>query len=316
MRVLVTGGAGFIGSHLVERLLNEGHEVTCLDNFDDFYDPRLKRENLRTTLTRDQFRLYEGDFRDAELLDRLFKEIQPELVIHLGARAGVRPSIEDPLLYYDINVNGSLRLLEAMRNHGVERALIASSSSVYGNNEKVPFAESDPVDHPISPYAATKKAVELLSHTWHHLWGLKIAQLRFFTVYGPRQRPEMAIHKFTRLIEQGKSIPFFGDGSSRRDYTYIDDIIDGIICVMQSDFSYDIVNLGESQTNTLATLVDLIGRELGKKPKLEMLPLQPGDVTITFADISHARQQYGYNPTTPLADGIRKFTAWYLENKN
>ncbi len=316
MRVLVTGGAGFIGSHLVERLLKEGHEVICIDNFDDFYDPRLKRSNLQASLRREQFRLCEGDFRDAELLDQLFRDTQPELVVHLGARAGVRPSIEDPLLYYDINVNGSLSLLQAMRSHGVERALIASSSSVYGNNEKVPFAETDPVDHPISPYAATKKAVELLSHTWHHLWGLKIAQLRFFTVYGPRQRPEMAIHKFTRLIDQDLPIPFYGDGSSRRDYTYIDDIIDGIICVMQKDFSFDIVNLGESETNSLATLVDLIGQALGKKPELEMLPLQPGDVTTTFADISHARQQYGYNPTTPLADGIRKFTAWYLENTN
>lgn len=315
MRVLVTGGAGFIGSHLVERLLEEQHAVICLDNFDSFYDPAIKRKNLHQALEYPGFELVEGDFRDQDLLDRLFRQTTPELVIHLGARAGVRPSIDDPSLYYDVNVTGSLRLLEAMRKHGVERALIASSSSVYGNNRKVPFAETDPVDHPISPYAATKKAVELMSHTWHHLWGMKIAQLRFFTVYGPRQRPEMAIHKFTRLIADDQPLPFFGDGSSQRDYTYIDDIIDGIICVMQSDFSFDIINLGESETNSLTRLVELIGNELGRKANLKVLPQQPGDVDITFADITHARRQYGYNPTTPLADGIRKFTEWYLENQ-
>ncbi len=316
MRVLVTGGAGFIGSHLVEKLLQHGDSVTCLDNFDDFYDPDIKHRNLETARRSEGFHLVEGDFRDGELLDRLFRETKPELVIHLGARAGVRPSIADPLLYYDVNVNGSLRLLEAMRNHDVERVLMASSSSVYGNNRKVPFAESDPVDHPISPYAATKKAVELMSHTWHHLWGLKVAQLRFFTVYGPRQRPEMAIHKFTRLIDQGQPIPFFGDGDSRRDYTYIDDIIDGIFCIMQTDFDYDIINLGESETNTLTKLVELISGELKREPQLDRLPRQPGDVDVTYADVSHARQHYGYQPTTPLAEGIRKFTAWYLANRD
>ncbi len=314
MRFLVTGAAGFIGSHLVDRLLARGHEVVGLDCFDDFYSPALKRSNLEGARTSPTFHLVEGDIRDCALLERLLTERPVETVVHLAARAGVRPSIADPLLYQDVNVGGTGRLLEAMRSTGHDRLIFASSSSVYGNNSKVPFAETDPVDHPISPYAATKKACELLCHTYWHLFKLRCCCLRFFTVYGPRQRPEMAIHKFTRLINDGQELPIFGDGSSRRDYTYIDDIIQGIEAVIGVDFDFDIVNLGESQTTTLRQLVQLIELALGKKALLKQLALQPGDVMQTFADLQHARTRYGYSPRIPIADGIPRFVEWYTSH--
>jgi len=313
-RVLVTGGAGFIGSHLCERLQKEGWEVTCLDNFDDFYPPVLKRENLKALLSSDRFRLIEGDIRDEPFLERIFKEGEFDLVVHLAARAGVRPSIRQPLLYEEVNVRGTLNLLEACRRHGVRKFIFASSSSVYGKNPKVPFAEDDPLTSIISPYAATKRAGEILCYTYHHLYGLDVFCLRFFTVYGPRQRPEMAIHKFTRLIHEGRAVPVYGDGSSRRDYTYIDDCIDGVMRAIERVRGYEVVNIGEARTVPLMELVRLIERALGKEAFVEHLPPQPGDVPITYADVTKARKLLGYEPHTPIEEGIRRFVQWFLES--
>ena len=312
MSYLVTGGAGFIGSHLVERLLDEGHRVICLDNFDDFYDPALKRGNLRRALQESRFRLIEGDLRDAGLLKKIFQEEEIENIVHLAARPGVRPSIQNPLLYADVNIRGTMNLLEACQKHGVRRFIFASSSSVYGNNPKVPFAEEDPVDNPISPYAATKKAGELICHTYHHLYGLNIACLRYFTVYGPRQRPEMAIHQFTRLIDQGKKVSLFGDGNSRRDYTYIDDAIEGTMGALSRDHGYEIYNIGESRTTSLSELIQLIEERIGKRARIEHLPTQPGDVERTYADIRKAQRLLGHRPRTDIGEGLTRFIRWYL----
>lgn len=311
MHLLVTGAAGFIGSSLCDHLLSRGHRVTGLDNFDEFYDPGLKRSNIASALVHPSYTLITGDIRDGDCLDGIFSAGTVDAVIHLAARAGVRPSIEQPLLYEDVNVRGTLVLLEAMRRAGVGRLLFASSSSVYGDNRKVPFAETDPVDHPVSPYAATKKAGELICHTWHRLHGIRVACLRFFTVYGPRQRPEMAIHRFVRQIENGEPLVLFGDGATRRDYTYIGDIVQGIERVLSAEFAYDIVNLGESQTTTLAELVRLIESATGRTADIHRLPVQPGDVEQTWADLEHARKTYGYAPVTPVAEGIREFVRWY-----
>jgi UDP-glucuronate 4-epimerase len=315
MNILVTGGAGFIGSHLSERLLREGHRVIVLDNFDDFYDPRRKRKNLERLGSHPGFRLYEGDLRDEAFLNRLFSVETVEIVAHLAARAGVRPSIRFPALYADVNIRGTFNLLEACRHHAVGRVVFASSSSVYGNNPKVPFSETDNVDNPISPYAATKKAGELIAYTYHHLYGLNIACLRYFTVYGPRQRPEMAIHKFTRLIHQGKKLSLFGDGSSRRDYTFVEDAVEGTVNALQRSHGYQIYNIGESQTTSLRELVRLIEDRLGKKAVVEHLPTQPGDVDWTFADIQKAREELGYNPKTDMPTGLKKFVEWYVEEQ-
>jgi UDP-glucuronate 4-epimerase len=312
MNILVTGGAGFIGSHLSERLLREGHRVIVLDNFDDFYDPRRKRKNLEPVIQNPRFRLCEGDLRDEAFLDKVFRGAGIEVVAHLAARAGVRPSIQYPALYTEVNIRGTFNLLEACRHHKVGRMVFASSSSVYGNNPKVPFAETDNVDNPISPYAATKKAGELICYTYHHLYGLDIACLRYFTVYGPRQRPEMAIHQFTRLIHQGKQISLFGDGSSRRDYTYVEDAVEGTVKALSRESGYEIFNIGESQTTTLAELVQMIEERLGKKAVIEYLPAQPGDVERTFADIHRAKEKLGYLPQTDMRTGIKKFVEWYL----
>jgi len=313
MNLLVTGGAGFIGSHLVERLLSEGHRVVGLDNFDEFYDPALKRRNLTRALQTPGFRLVEGDLRDEERLRNIFQEENFEMVAHLAARAGVRPSLENPLLYTEVNIRGTLNLLEACKNSGVRRFVFASSSSVYGNNPKIPFAEDDPVDNPISPYAATKKAGELICYTYHHLYGLDIACLRYFTVYGPRQRPEMAIHQFTRLIHQDKKISLFGDGSSRRDYTYIDDAVEGTMGALFREHGYEIYNIGESQTTTLSQLIQSIEEKVGKKARVDYLPAQPGDVQRTFADIRKAGAKLGYRPRTGIQEGLTRFVRWYLE---
>jgi UDP-glucuronate 4-epimerase len=313
MNYLVTGGAGFIGSHLVERLLAEGHRVICLDNFDDFYDPALKRRNLTQALKDSKFCLVEGDLRDEDLLHKLFPEEKIEIVAHLAARAGVRPSIENPLLYADVNIRGTLNLLEACKKYKVRRVVFASSSSVYGNNLKVPFAEEDPVDNPISPYAATKKAGELICHTYHHLYGIDVACLRYFTVYGPRQRPEMAIHQFTRLIAEEKKVTLFGDGSSRRDYTYIEDAIEGTIAALGREHGYEIYNIGESQTTSLAQLVQWIEEQLKKRARVEYLPAQPGDVERTYADIRKAVQRLGYRARTDIREGLARFIRWYIE---
>ena len=315
MKILVTGGAGFIGSHLVERLLDEGHPVVCLDNFDDFYSPALKRRNLARALKHPGFRLVEGDLRDEAGMKQLFAGGKFDLVAHLAARAGVRPSVENPALYVDVNLRGTVHLLEACRNHGVRRFLFASSSSVYGNSSRVPFSEEDPVNTPISPYAATKKAGELLCHTYHHLYGMDVACLRYFTVYGPRQRPEMAIHHFTRSIHEGRKISLFGDGSSRRDYTYIDDAVGGTLAAIRREHGFEVYNIGESQTIALAELIAAIEEQVGKKAVIEHLPEQPGDVKLTYAKIEKARERLGYNPKTQIREGLARFVRWYLEER-
>jgi UDP-glucuronate 4-epimerase len=311
--ILVTGGAGFIGSHLTRRLLARGDRVTVLDDFNDFYNPARKRENVVPLLPRPDYRLVEGDIRDEPLVDRLFAAGGFDAVIHLAARAGVRPSLAEPILYEDVNCIGTLRLLEAARRHGPKVFLFGSSSSVYGINEKVPFAESDEVNQPISPYATTKRTGELLCYNYHHLYGLKTACLRFFTVYGPGQRPEMAIHKFTDLIFQGKTVPMYGDGGSRRDYTYVDDIVDGLVATLDLAPGFEILNLGGADTTSLADLVRSIGEELAIEPRIEYLPSQPGDVPITYADVSKAARLLGYSPKVPLREGLRRFVAWYRE---
>ncbi len=313
MKIIVTGGAGFIGSHLCKTLLANGHHVLCIDNFCDYYDPAIKRGNIREILDSDRFQLCEGDIRDRKFLNDAFR--QPcDMVIHLAAMAGVRPSIENPVLYQDVNINGTVNILEQCRMSDIKHLIFASSSSVYGNNEKVPFSEDDPVDHPISPYAATKKAAELLCHTWHHLFGISCLALRFFTVYGPGQRPDLAIHKFTRRITNGEPIQIFGDGTSSRDYTYIGDIVDGIVRgieYVQSRNLFEVVNLGESRTITLSELLETLEDELGMKAIRQNLPMQPGDVDRTFADISKAKRLLGYDPHTSFREGVRQFVAWY-----
>ncbi|HEX5760848.1 MAG TPA: NAD-dependent epimerase/dehydratase family protein [Thermoanaerobaculia bacterium] len=313
--VLVTGGAGFIGAHLVRRLFARGDRVTVLDDFNDYYDPARKRRNVEPFRGRPDFRLVEGDIRDAALVERLFASGHFDAVVHLAARAGVRPSLAEPVLYEEVNCVGTLRLLEAARRHGPRTFLFGSSSSVYGINEKVPFAEDDPVDQPISPYATTKRAGELLCFNYHHLYGLRTACLRFFTVYGPAQRPEMAIHKFTRLLAGGRAVPMYGDGESRRDYTYVDDIVDGVVAALDLAPGFEILNLGGADTTSLADLVRWIAEELGVEPRVERLPEQPGDVPITYADVTKAGRLLGYSPKVPIREGIRKFVAWYKEHE-
>jgi UDP-glucuronate 4-epimerase len=312
--ILVTGGAGFIGSHLTERLLGRGDRVTVIDSFNDFYDPARKRSNIAPVLERDDYRLVEGDIRDHALVDRLFADGRFDAVVHLAARAGVRPSLEDPVLYEDVNCIGTLRLLEAARRHGPQVFVFGSSSSVYGINQKVPFAEDDPVDQPISPYATTKRTGELICFHYHHLYDLKVSCLRFFTVYGPRQRPEMAIHKFTDLLARGETVPLFGDGSSQRDYTFIDDIIDGLLRALDLAPGFEIFNLGGAQTTALRDLVDGIASALAVEPRIQYLPAQPGDVPITFADVEKAGGMLGYAPCVPVHEGLKRFVAWYLEH--
>ncbi len=313
MKALVTGAAGFIGSHLVDRLLKDGWSVVGVDNFDEFYAPQVKRHNLAGALTNPRFQLIEADIRNEQAMA---KAVTPDLdvVIHLAARAGVRPSIEQPLLYHDVNVNGTVVVLEAVRRCGIRKFIFASSSSVYGNNQKVPFSETDNVDFPISPYAATKKAGELICHTYHHLYGIAINCLRFFTVYGPRQRPDLAIHKFARLIEEGRPIPIYGDGSMMRDFTYIDDIISGVLAAMDRCTGYEIYNLGESRPVSVTDLVAEIEKALGRKATLQRLPLQPGDVNRTYADVAKAQAQLGYCPSTHIATGLARFVAWLRAN--
>jgi len=305
MNIFITGVAGFIGSNLAKRLLNEGNQVSGIDNFDDFYNPEIKRNAVKDLLQQPNFSLTEGDIRDSNLLTRIFRNEKPEAVVHLAARAGVRPSIEQPALYYDINVSGTLILLEAMRSAGIRKLAFASSSSVYGNNRKVPFSESDNVDNPISPYAATKKAGELLCYTYHHLYQFNIHCLRFFTVYGPGQRPEMAIAQFGQKIDSGEPITLFGDGSSRRDYTFVDDITQGISASVRNLSGYEIINLGNHNTILLIDLVHAIEETIGKKAIINWKPMQAGDVEITYADISKAQQLLGYNPDYKVSDGLR-----------
>jgi len=311
--ILVTGGAGFIGSHLVGRLLDEGAwRVHVVDDFNDFYDPGLKRANVRAHVGREGYRLVEADIRDRDALASVFAAGEFDTIVHLAARAGVRPSLSEPLLYNETNVTGTLNLLELARRHTVRQFIFGSSSSVYGQNAKVPFAEDDPVARPISPYAATKAAGELLCHTYSHLYGLRCVALRFFTVYGARQRPDLAIHKFARLISQGKPIPVFGDGTTRRDYTYVDDIIAGVRAALDYEATpFEAINLGESRTVELRELISLLERELGREALIDRQPPQPGDVPQTFADISKARALLGYDPQTQIEEGIRRFVEWF-----
>jgi UDP-glucuronate 4-epimerase len=315
--MLVTGGAGFIGSHLCERLLSDGVKVICLDNFDSFYDPDIKIKNAEGIAKkfRDLFELVTGDIRNPGHLKAVFQKNQIDFVVHLAARAGVRPSIADPLLYQDVNIRGTIVLLEACKAYKIKNFIFASSSSVYGENQRVPFTEEDLNIQPISPYGATKRAGELLCYSYHHLYGMNVACLRIFTAYGPRQRPEMAIHQFTRLIDRGEKIQIYGDGSSRRDYTYVDDLIDGIFAVIHHHKGFEIYNLGESQTTSLNELIRLIEEALGKKANIEMLEFQPGDVSVTYADVSKAKRMLKYQPRVKMEEGIRRFVEWYQKER-
>lgn len=309
MKTLVTGGAGFIGSHTAERLLERGETVTVLDDFNDFYDPALKRRNVAAFAGR--ARVVEADICDLPALRQVFEENRFDAVVHLAARAGVRPSIRQPLLYNRVNIGGTHHLLELAREFGVKKFVFASSSSVYGVNQKLPFAESDPIFQPISPYAATKLAGEALCHVYHHLYGLDVVCLRFFTVYGPRQRPDLAIRKFTAAIAAGQPVELYGDGTTRRDYTYIDDILQGVLAALDRSFGYEIINLGESRTVELIELVRLIEKELGRPAMIRFLPPEPGDVPVTYADISKARRLLGYQPQVPIEEGIARFVRWF-----
>jgi UDP-glucuronate 4-epimerase len=314
MRVLVSGGAGFIGSHLVEKLLAASHDVVVLDDFNDFYDPQIKHANI-AGLARD-VTVYHIDLRDSESVRNLFHREKVNAIVHLAARAGVRPSIQNPRLYYDTNVTGTLHLLEAARVTGVERFVFASSSSVYGASKTVPFSEDEHLSQTFSPYAATKVAGEFLCSTYSHLYNLRVVALRYFTVYGPRQRPDLAIHQFTRRIYAGQPIDQFGDGTTRRDYTYIDDVIQGTMAALQYEGPlFDIFNLGESETIQLKDLIAAIENVLEKKAKVNQLPEQPGDMPLTCANISKARNLLGYKPTTRLSEGLPNFIDWFLHNQ-
>ena len=312
--VLLTGAAGFIGSHVGEALLRRGDNVVAIDNFDSFYDPAVKRRNVAKLARQSGFTLIEGDVRDDSTLRRAFARAPFTAVVHLAARAGVRPSIVDPLLYDDVNVTGTTRLLEHARCVESGHLVLASSSSVYGGRTSVPFRESDAADRPSSPYASTKRANELTAHVYNHVYGLDITCLRFFTVYGPRQRPEMAIHKFTRLIEAGDEVEVYGDGTSARDYTYIDDIVDGVVRAIDRPNGYSIYNLGGTATTRLIDLVHMLAARLDRPLRLRHVPDQPGDVPITYADVSLARRDLGYVPRTPIDRGLDLFVDWYMRS--
>lgn len=312
MNFLVTGGAGFVGSHVCERLLDLGHSVCTLDDLNSFYDPAIKQQNIREIQSKGKpFEFVQGDLLDLDLLKELFSRARFDQVIHLAARAGVRPSLQEPALYQRVNVEGTTQLLEMARAHKVKKVTIASSSSVYGINSKVPFSEDDPIFHAISPYAASKLACEALGHVYHHVYGMDIVMLRFFTVYGPRQRPDLAIHKFARLIHFGKPIPVYGDGSTARDYTYISDIVDGVMAVTKKEFGYQVFNLGESQTVRLSYLIEILEKAIGKKAVIDRQPPQPGDVPITYANIAKARSLLGYTPGIKIDAGIPLFVDWF-----
>ena len=316
--ILVTGGAGFIGSNLVDSLLAEGGwQITVVDDLNDFYSPDIKRANIAEHLKSPNYTMVEADIRDEATMSAIFSSYHFDVIVHLAARAGVRPSLSQPKLYTETNIIGTQNLLELAKDHGVKQFVFGSSSSVYGINGKVPFAEDDRIHQPISPYAATKAAGELLCHTYSHLYGIRIVALRFFTVYGARQRPDLAIHKFAKLISSGQPIQVFGDGTARRDYTYVDDIIQGVRAAIDYDSSmYEIFNLGESQTIELGELISLLERSLDMQAVIDRQPTQPGDVPITFADITKAREMLGYNPTTKIAEGIPKFIEWFKTTRH
>ncbi len=310
-KILVTGAAGFLRSTLVERLLSRRDTIVAVDNFNTYYDPQIKRRNISLALRNDRYTIHNMDIGDQPALLGLFDAEHPDVVVHLAARAGVRPSLEDPNLYHRVNIIGSQHILDACREYKPSHLVFASSSSVYGGSTDIPFLETDPVMCPISPYAATKRMNELMAHVYSHTYGVNVTMLRFFTVYGPRQRPDMAIHKFTRLIDSGLPVPMFGDGTTERDYTYIDDCIDGVIKAIDTPFKYEIFNFGEHHTTSLRDLIALIGKHVGKEPVIDPQPLQPGDVTITYANIDHAKEKLGYAPEIGMDEGIRRFVEWY-----
>ena len=316
MTIMITGCAGFIGSHVVDQLLRAEKNVVGVDNFDPFYDPSIKMKNIEHNLDNNNFVFYRADIRDKAEMEPIFEDNEIDVIIHLAARAGVRPSIQDPLLYEDVNIKGTLNLLELSKEYGIKNFVFGSSSSVYGVNEKVPFSETDMVERSISPYAASKKACETYCYTYHHLYGIPVVCLRFFTVYGPRQRPEMATHKFTRLIDNGQEIEMYGDGTSKRDYTYITDIVDGIVAAIDKRSGYEIINLGDSKVVELQYLISLIEEKLGKKAQIKKLPVQPGDVPVTHADISKAQTLLGYAPRISIEEGIGNFVKWYREENS
>ncbi len=315
---IITGGAGFIGSSLTKKVLENGNKVVAIDNFCDFYNPKIKENNVQEFLGNENYKLYRADIRDKEAVKKIFEENKIDVVIHLAAMAGVRPSIENPVLYQEVNCMGTQNILEEMNAHSCKNLVMASSSSVYGNCKRVPFKEDMIVDFAISPYAATKKANEVMTHVYHKLFDINVIMLRFFTVYGPKQRPDLAINKFTRLMLEGNSIPMFGDGSTSRDYTYIDDIVDGIIksCeyTLNNSNVYEILNLGNSSPVSLKEMINTISEVVGVDAKIEQLPMQPGDVERTYADISKAKELIGYNPKTSFKEGIENFVEWYKCN--
>lgn len=316
---LITGGAGFIGSTLADKLLEMGNKVVVIDNFCDFYDPKYKEKNIKESLKNKNYSLYRVDIRNYLELEKAFKENNIDCIVHLAAMAGVRPSIENPILYQEVNGLGTQNILEMAKKYSIKNLVMASSSSVYGNCDKVPFKEDFIVDYAISPYAATKKSNEVMAHVYHKLFNMNIIMLRFFTVYGPKQRPDLAINKFTRLMLEDKEIPMYGDGSTSRDYTYVDDIVDGIIksteYVFNNDNVYEIINIGNSTPISLKEMIDIIGEVLGVTPKIEQLPMQPGDVERTYADISKAKELLNYAPKTSFKEGIKKFVEWHLKQK-
>ncbi len=315
----ITGGAGFIGSTLTETLLNEGNKVITIDNFCDFYDPKIKEDNVKSFLDNKNYKLYRGDIRNREDIKLIFDENKIDVIVHLAAMAGVRPSIENPILYQEVNGIGTGNILEEAKLHNIKNLVLASSSSVYGNTKEIPFKENMIVDFAISPYAATKKANEVMAHVYHKLNKMNIIMLRFFTVYGPKQRPDLAINKFTRLMLNNEEIPMFGDGTTSRDYTYVSDIVDGILksCnyVMKNDDVYEIINLGSNNPISLKEMIDIIGKTLNIEPKIKKMPMQPGDVDRTYADISKAKDLLGYKPCITFEEGIKKFIEWYKEKK-
>ena len=314
----ITGGAGFIGSSLSKKLLEQGNRVITIDNFCDFYNPKLKENNVREFEGNENYKIYRADIRNRQAINEIFEENKIDIVMHLAAMAGVRPSIENPVLYQEVNCMGTQNILEEMKAHDIKNLVMASLSSVYGNCKEVPFREDMVVDYAISPYAATKKANEVMTHVYHKLFNMNVMMLRFFTVYGPKQRPDLAINKFTRLMLNDEEIPMFGDGTTSRDYTYIDDIVDGIIksCeyAMNHENVYEILNIGNSSPVSLKEMIQTIGRALGKEPKIKQLPMQPGDVDRTFADITKAKKLINYEPKTTFEEGIRKFVEWHIEN--
>lgn len=311
--VFITGVAGFIGSHLAERLLARGDSVTGIDNFDAYYDPVVKRRNLAPSQAHAEFRFHEADIRDSAAMRRFLHEAKPHVLVHLAARAGVRASLEDPRTYVDVNILGTQTLLDACRELGIRRIVAASSSSVYSGCRNPPFSEGLAADRPLNPYASTKRANELMAYSYSHLYDIHITMLRFFTVYGPRQRPDMAIHKFARLIDAGKPVPMFGTGDTYRDYTYIDDIIDGVVRSIDTPFPYEIFNLGAGRTTDLRSLIKLLGDALRKPATIEEKPLQPGDALETLADVSKARRMLGYEPSFRVEEGLQRFVAWLRE---